>query len=646
MTGGEAVRHLVLGTAGHIDHGKSSLIKALTGTDPDRLTEEKARGITIELGFAELDLSDGLSLGVVDVPGHERFVRQMIAGATGIDIALLCIAADDGVMPQTVEHLAVLELLAVPRMVVALTKTDIVEADWLEVIQADVHDFLAATSYAGSEIVPLSSRSGEGLEQLRRVLAGMAKDSRHQHYGEAARMPIDRVFSIKGHGTVATGTLWSGQVAVDDELEILPSGLRARVRSVQIHGRQTQTATAGNRVALNLNALKRDELAPGDMLVKPQSLRLSDRFDAFVSYIGVSRDSKALKSGSRLRIAHGTREVSGRLLLMDGLPSLEPGSGAFAQIRLDLPLPLSWKDRFIIRANTHGSVRVIGGGIALACHPRRRTTLGSAERSFLDALLKGNEPKVLEIAFKSQVGLVSVQMLADATGISSRQAAEYLDGLYAGQQARKLTSGQQSWYASAQSLQKWLAALENALLGFHIKNPEQTGIAKGALEQLVGWKGQTGSFDALLLEAQRLSKLDIAASQISHLQAGGKARELESQAEDKLLALLAAAGSAPPALGELIGSSGMSSTHVYRALGALEKRGLVGHISKEFYFAAAALDGLENAVREYLSAHQSASVAELRDVMQTSRKYAVPLLEYLDAKGVTRRNGDLRSLKL
>lgn len=299
---------LVLGTAGHIDHGKSSLILALTGTDPDRLSEEKQRGITIELGFARLSLDDGTTLGVVDVPGHEKFVRQMISGSTGIDMALLCIAADDGVMPQTTEHLAVLELLRIPTLVVALTKTDLVDDEWVEFMIDEVKGRLADGPYENAEIIAVSSRTGEGLDDLKAALGRAAKATKRQKASDSARLPIDRVFTIKGAGTIITGTLWSGAISIGDELEVLPSRLMSRVRSIQIHGESVDRAEAGHRVALNLNALSTEEVRPGDFLAAPHTVTATDRFDADFTYLGLSSIRQTpRKRGARPCFARNAR---------------------------------------------------------------------------------------------------------------------------------------------------------------------------------------------------------------------------------------------------------------------------------------------------------------------------------------------------
>ena len=580
---GRTQTDLVLGTAGHIDHGKSSLVLALTGTDPDRLAEEKQRGITIELGFARLALPDGTVLGVVDVPGHERFVRQMIAGSTGIDLALLCIAADDGIMPQTEEHLAVLELLGIRTCVVALTKTDLVDEEWALFMADEVRGRLAGTPFADADIVPVSSRTGAGLPELQEALTRAARTTRRAKAGSRLRLPVDRVFSIKGAGTVVTGTLWSGSARMGDEVEVLPSGLRTRVRSVQVHGEPVDRADAGHRVALNLNAVSTDEVRPGDFLAAPGAASATDRFDAHLAFLGVPGKGKPLVSGARVHVAHGTREVTGRVLLMDGRPSLGVGERAYAQIRLDEPLPVAWRDRFVVRS--YSPVHV--------------------------------------------------------AGLEEDAAARELEALAAHGAAVRLGGERALRYAAPSVLQKQRAAIENALLKFHAENPAATGIAKDALRRRCLPRADAGCFDALLDDAVARGAAVTDGGEVSHPKAGAGARKLEEQAAEQLRETLAAAAGAPPSTGELIASSGLDSSLVHRALGSLEKQGLVRRIGADFYFDVSALAAFEQAVRARL-VDGPATAAELKDAMGTSRKYAIPLLEYFDSQAVTRREGDTR----
>lgn len=635
---------LVLGTAGHIDHGKSSLVEALTGTDPDRLKEEKARGITIELGFAQLQLSPNVTLGVVDVPGHERFVRQMIAGSSGIDIALLCIAADDGIMPQTIEHLAVLKLLAIPQCVVALTKSDLVDKEWLEFIAQEIRSFLSDSPYAESPIVPVSSRSHEGLDNLRTALLHAAQLATNKKRGSTVRLPLDRVFTIKGAGTVVTGTLWSGSISIDDTLELLPRHTMVRVRSIQIHGTSVSVAHEGNRVALNLSNLKTSEVHPGDFLCTPQSITPTDRFDAFFTYLDTTQSGKPLKSGSRIRLAHGTKEVFGRILLMDGKEFLRPNESGYVQFRLEETLPLTWKDRYIVRS--YSPIYVKGGGKVLLCHPTHRTQLTKQELSLLQALDQEDETHAIECAFHLQKKPVKASELALHFGLSLNLTAKQLALLQEKGMAVSLRIGnEEPFYLDPSLLKKYLSVLSNALMKFHAQNPALPGIAKAELKHVTGIITDDHAFSALLLQGESEGILVERKGIISHPSAGAGAQELENKTADTIASLLDAGGKRPPTIPEIIQSKGLGESLAYRALNTLEKEGRAIKVTSELYFSTPALSELETTVRNYLSTHDKATAAELKEAMDSSRKYAIPLLEHFDATGLTIRNGDFRKLR-
>ena len=636
---------LVLGTAGHIDHGKSSLILALTGTDPDRLSEEKQRGITIELGFARLSLDDGTTLGVVDVPGHEKFVRQMISGSTGIDMALLCIAADDGVMPQTTEHLAVLELLRIPTLVVALTKTDLVDDEWVEFMVDEVKGRLAGGPYEDAEIVPVSSRTGEGLDDLKAALSRAAKVTKRQKASDTARLPIDRVFTIKGAGTVITGTLWSGAVSTGDELEVLPSGRISRVRSIQIHGESVERAEAGHRVALNLNALSTDEVRPGDFLATPHTVTATDRFDADFTFLGLPSSDKPLESGARVHVSHGTREVTGRILRIGDEQGFKSGERTYAQIRLDEELPVSWQDHFIVRS--YSPVHVIGGGVVLRAHPKRSTTATPEKIALLDALRDGDGDRAAECAFNLEKAPVTCEGIVHAAGCTRKAAQSALESLEKSRKAVRLSSGQAGaveYFTTPRYVQKMRSAIENALLTFHNENPTSTGISKEALRQKAAARLSADCFDALLSDAQATKHAVVNGGEVCHPQAGAGAQALEKQAAEALLAALREAGESPAALDEIFSSCKIEPALGRRAMASLEKAGEAMRVTKELAFAAEVLTHFEQAVRTRLADGASASAAELRDAMGTTRKYAIPLLEYFDDKGITRRSGDERVL--
>ncbi len=633
-------RNLVLGTAGHIDHGKSSLVLALTGTDPDRLKEEKRRGITIELGFARLELPDKSAVGVVDVPGHERFVRQMIAGSTGIDFALLCIAADDGIMPQTVEHLQVIELLGIRTLVVALTKTDLVDEDWRDFIAEEIRAALAGTPYAQAPIVPTSVHDPASLEQLRQVIAQVASGLRHEERGGCARMPIDRSFTIKGAGTVVTGTLWSGTVSAGDELELLPAATRVRVRSVQEHSTPVATAFAGNRTALNLNAIGTDEVRPGMMLATPGVIEPSDRFDARLLYLGDGTGTP-LRTGTRVRVDHGTSETEGRVLLMDGADEMAEREATFAQIRLDEELPLDLGDHFVIRSMS--PVRVIGGGEVLLTHPRRRTTLREAERTLLQSLVQEDEEAACDAAFSLTPSPATAEEVARICGLSPKTCQARLEAQATKGVLVKLAEGKEPRFIAKARLQSLAASVDNTLLAFHADNPHDRGIPLSNLHRTIDDKMSSMAFDALLAHLEHEGRVVLEAGRCAHPKAGAGAKQLEEQTARRLAQRIAEAGATPPAADQLIAQEGLDSALARRALAALERQGTVVRVG-EFCFSAKAFQAAWEAAKASLEAQGSASATELKDAMGTSRKYAIPLLECFDARRLTRRAGDVRTL--
>ncbi len=635
--------NLVLGTAGHIDHGKSSLIMALTGTNPDRLVEERKRGITIELGFARLDLGDGRSMGVVDVPGHEKFVRQMIAGATGIDVALLVIAADDGIMPQTLEHIAVLQTLGVPTCVVALTKIDLVDADWVGLAKDEIHAFLATTPYADAPIVPVSSRTGEGVEDVRAALAEASKHATALHRSTALRQPVDRVFTIKGAGTVITGTLWSGTAHVGDSVEVLPSGKLSRIRSIQMHDQPVEEAPAGNRVALNLSDVKTDEIAPGDFLATPGLIQPTQAFDAQFTYLDTAKSGKPLESGVRMHIAHGTKEVLGRVLFADGLESLAPGQTSLAQIRLEEPLPVSMGDRFIVR--TYSPVFVAGGGQVLMTHPRMRTTLyGDAE--VLEALAAGDLQKACELALEAQGAPVTADQLAHLFGTDPALVGECLQAAVTNGSALML-GGSSSYFTTESGRQHALAVLETALKDFHAAEPSKMGLPKEELRQQVFPRMDAACLDLLLGEAQAANIVAESAGLVGHASSQGAAQQAEIDAAEVVLKALSAAGLVPPDVKELAAEVGLDQSLVRRALARLRDEGRVWRLNTETFYDAEQIDACRERIRAHLSAGGDGTMAGLKEVMQPgiSRKYAMPLLEAFDAEGLTVREGDARVLK-
>lgn len=629
---------LVLGTAGHIDHGKSTLIKALTGTDPDRLGEEKARGITIELGFAQLTLPSGRTMGVVDVPGHERFVRHMVAGATGIDVVLLVIAADDGVMPQTREHLGIIDLLGIERGVVALTKADLVDSEWIELVSEEVRALVDTTSLAGAPIVPVSAATGAGVAELLEALDSVAGEAQSRQAGLPFRLPVDRVFTIAGAGTVVTGTLWSGKVARDDAVEIMPGAVQARVRGVQVHSASVEKATAGQRVALNIAGIDRDDISRGDIVAERGTLSVSDRFDARLTYLGTPGDDRVFESDTRVHVHHGTREVLGRVLLMDA-PALAPGESGLVQVRLEEPLVPRYDDRFIVRS--YSPVYTIGGGVILDVLPPRRTTLRPHERELLEALI-AHDLSAASTGLLASRGLpMTSAEVAGALGVPRAQVADELNRA----DLARLKVGGETAFITSGALEALLVMAERELRAFHDAQPNATGIATAALRDRVDRRLSARAFDALLELAVERGLAITEKGQVRHPKAAVSALAAEEEAAAALSALVVRDGLAPKTVNEWASEAGVDAGVARKVLSRMAAEGAVLRIGSDLHFDAAAVEHAREQLIAHLTAHGSATAAELRDVLGVSRKYAIPLLEHFDASGLTKREDDLRLLR-
>lgn len=636
---------VIVGTAGHVDHGKSALVMRLTGTDPDRLPQEKARGITIDLGFAELGLPSGRIVGLVDVPGHGHYVRAMVAGATGVDVALLVVAADDGVMPQTREHLRILELVGVRHMVVALTKCDLVEDDdWLELVRADVEEYLAGTAFAGAPVIPVSSRTGRGVDELSRALddavdAFLATGAQRVRQAQPARLAVDRSFNVAGVGTVVTGTLRAGELAPGDAVELAPQGKTARVRSVQVHGHEVPRAVAGQRTALNLTGVSVDEAARGSTVAASGSLEARDRFDARLSWVGRDGRPAPLESGARVHVCTGTSQALGRVLLFDGAEQLACGADALVQIRLEEPLAVRAHDRFVVMA--YSPVELVGGGEVLWGAPARRTTPTPAERALLDASehddVRGCACARVHLA-SAPVGAAEVASSLDEP---ESQVAALLEELAAVGRLVRLEVGQgqaaHAEYVATEVLDACVARITEALEGTFAQEAEGVSllalrdvacprVAEPTFSALVDFaqvRGVAARFGANVISARRLAA---AQAQLDGLVStvGTKLREL---------------GLAATFADELAEAFGLDRASVMRALRELEVRGEAECVERTYYLAAGAASEARERVRACIEAHGGAATAsDLREALGLSRKYALPLLEHLDQVGFTVRD--------
>jgi selenocysteine-specific elongation factor len=604
-----------LGTAGHVDHGKTALVRALTGTDTDRLEEERRRGISIELGYALLDLGDGLELSVVDVPGHERFVRTMVAGATGIDLALLVIACDDGVMPQTREHLAILDLLGVTHGIVALTKRDLVDDDGAELAREDAAEALASSPLAAAEVVEVSARTGLGLDALRDALRRAAGAERSMAAAGRTRMPVDRVFSLRGIGTVVTGTLWGGSIAVGDRVTLLPQGREARVRSLQTHDRDVPEAHDGGRVAASLVGIERSELARGAMLVTgpapPRSYRLDVRLEPVPG-------AAPVRDGELLEVLHGTAATHARVVLLD--------DAGLAQLRLEQPFSTLRGDRVVLR--TLARPTTVAGGVVADPRPSRHGP-GAEGAARVRMLLDGDDEAVLAAAVETAPARVDDVVAAGLLEPSAAIAAART--LVADGRIVELADG---WLMPSGRFHEAADTAGRLLRERAAASPLAPGLPLAALA------GRGPHADALLarLEADGVVERQGAEAVAPGTRASSAAAARDA---DALLEALAA----DPRLDIALAAVGVDAARARALVGVLETEGRLVRLPDGLAVPAAAYEEARRIVVEGCRANGRFTLAELRDATGTSRRYAQALLERMDADGITRRVEDYRVLR-
>jgi len=631
------MRRLILGTAGHIDHGKTALVRALTGTDTDRLKEEKARGITIELGFAELDLGSDLTFGVVDVPGHEGFIRTMVAGATGMDVVLMVVAADEGVMPQTREHLAIVRLLGVDRLAVALTKCDLVEEEWLELVADvadDVGEVLGETRFADAPIVATSTKTGEGLDELRGVLGRLGDDVRGRDSGDIPRLPVDRVFTVRGTGTVITGTLWSGTLEKGQRIRVEPNGPAARIRGLQVHGKDATSAGAGERTAVALAGpdVGRGGVIRGQSLVAdwPASLMLTVR-------LTVLPDSGwQVEHGQRLRIHAGTAEVMARCVAPDG--TIPPGGAGWVQLRLEQSVVARGRDRLIIRS--YSPVTTIGGAVVVEPHPPKRSRFTDEDTALFEHLLSGGPGDALSAAMElaGWEGLAG-SLAPVATGLAPPAVAEAFDAL---EKDGALEAGER-FYAAA-VVEKGEEALETTVGSFHRQEPLKRGVPLEILRQSLPRAAPAAMADAVLRRLEAAGRLIVGLGTASLPDFELRLSPDAEGTRDRLRELYRSAGLAPPSVKDLPESL-RTRTDFDALMDLLLADGSLRVLDAGLYIWSAAVDETVHRITEHFGGREGLSPGDFREVVPVTRKHLMPLLGYLDGLGVTTRTGDVRSVR-
>ena len=633
---------IVMGTAGHIDHGKTSLIKALTGTDCDRLEEEKKRGITIELGFAFLPMADGSRLGIVDVPGHERFIRNMVAGASGIDFVLMVIAADEGVMPQTREHLEICSLMGIREGMVALTKADMVDADMLELAREDVSDTLKGTFLEGAPIYPVSSVTGEGLEELRRAILSRAEGLRPRHHSDIFRLPVDRVFSIKGHGTIVTGTLVSGKARPDEEVEIVPSGVRARVKSIQSHGEDVELAVSGHRTSMNLAGLEVKDIHKGDLVAHPGTLFPSTRW--LVSLTCLPSAPRGLKQREEIHFHHGTREVQARLYFPDR-DVLQPGDTCLAEVRFETPMAGVFGDHCVVRL--FSPLRTAAGGVLIVPVPfanKLRKIPQEMCARLLEAPQAEPEARALtQIEFVGAEG-VNWQKLAALTCLEEKKLDKAVQSLVRQRLVFCFHKDSRS-YVSDGALAFWKERFMARASEFHAQNPLLQGMGRGWL--LTGIAADLSQQMGLFVLGQLVKEGSLVAEADLYRRADFTV-EVHGSDEELAGCILKAhreTPRTPPMMRHFLEAEGLTAKRLAPVLKMLLQKGELVKINDDLYYDAATLEDIKNAVRQWFDSNADLTPTQFKDVAGLTRKHAMPLLEYFDNSHFTVRIGNERKLR-
>jgi len=634
------MQHYVLGTAGHVDHGKTSLIKALTGIDTDRLKEEKERGITIELGFASLALPSGTTLGIVDVPGHEKFIKHMVAGAAGIDLVLMVIAADEGVMPQTKEHLHICSLLGITTGLVALTKTDLVEPDWLDMVQADIADYLKDTFLEGSPIVPVSAVKETGIRDLLTQIDQAVNKLQDKADDGIFRLPVDRIFTMKGFGTVVTGTLISDKIRVGEDIEILPENISARIRGLQVHNAPVEEAFSGQRTAINLQGIEKSTLDRGNVLVRPHTVWPTKRMDVTFEYL--TSNTKKLKNRSLVRLHTGTTEIMTRMVLLDR-DELAPGEKTFAQLVLVDEDVVVAGDHFVLRS--YSPVTTIGGGTILDPLPGKHKRQNEKILNDIKILDQGTLPEKISVILE-RAGFegLTLNALAFRLGVHARKVREALERLYSNRQAI-LLSGDEAATLSAHLLTHLEDLLLKNLDSYHKSNPLKEGISKEELKAALPATVSARLFNMVLTglgkrQAIAAEKDNIRLATYQVLLAGEEDNLHRSIAET-----YAQAGLTPPSLTDVVAGLGPGKTKTQNILKLMIKEGELVKINEELCFARNVLEKLREDYKAQLIRDGKATPATFKDLTGLSRKYIIPLMEYFDTSKLTVRVGDHRILR-
>ncbi len=635
------MRHIVVGTAGHVDHGKTALVRALTGIDTDRLKEEKERGITIELGFAFLKTAGGQTLGVVDVPGHERFIRNMVAGAAGIDLVVLVIAADEGVMPQTREHLAICTFLGIRRGLVALTKIDMVDRDWLDLVTEDIRQFLQGTFLAGAPVLPVSALTGEGVPDLLAAIEQTASTVEEDPDAGLFRLPVDRVFTMRGFGTVVTGTVVTGRIATGEEVVFLPPGQKARIRGIQVHNEAVQAAEAGQRAAINLQGVDRDVVERGEVLARPGTIEPTRRIDTAFQYL--AGQEKKLKNRSLVRFHTGTSETMARILLLTGDSELAPGREAPVQFYLDHPVVALAGDRFVIRS--YSPVTTLGGGTILDPLARKHKSHKENILRDFDLLAAGDEAeRVSVILERSGFAGAALKELVARTGLSETVLRKVLERLLTDRRA--VLMDREDWRAVSRTAHEDVQQrILRTVAAYHEKNPLKEGIPREELRSTAGSYIPPKLFATALRDLEKTGRLLAERDTVRQAEHRVDWQGSQEDLRGEILQLYLEAGYAPPTVREFSERFRERKREADKILGVLIQEGSLVRINEDLHFHRDVLARLREDYRAFLRKAGKANPTDFKDLTGLSRKFIIPLMEYFDQAKLTIRVGDHRVLR-
>jgi len=634
------LKEIILGTAGHIDHGKTSLVKALTGTDTDRLKEEKERGITIELGFAFMDLPSGTHVGIVDVPGHERFVKNMVAGVTGIDMVAMIIASDESIMPQTREHLEICSLLGLKHGLIVLTKRDLVEQEWLDMVIEDIREFTSGTFLENAPVIPVSSATGEGLDYLTETIDNIAEKIPEKSASGLFRIPVDRVFTMKGFGTVITGTLASGKVSVGDTVMIYPKKTSTKIRGIQVHNSPVESARAGMRTAINFQGLDLDEVNRGDVIALPDTLKPSYLVDASFTYL--KSNPRALKNRSKIRFHAGTAELHGNLILLDQ-EQVEPGETALVQIRLDTPVTCVKDDRFVLRSET--PVRTVGGGVILNPIPKKHKRLKENISEGLASITAGDIEAGIDFQVE-QTGYsgISFDDLKLMTNLSEKKLDSIMSKLLSDRKAVQVDK-ENRIYIHEKTLNSFNDKVLALLSNYHKLNPLKNGMPKEELKSkfpdFAGGRFFNHAIQKLIKDAKVIQNENVV-----HLSNHKVAlQEDQKKTRERILEIYTQNGLTPPSFKQMYEELNIDSQAAKDVLLLLVKEAKIIKVKDDLFFEASAIKNLEQQLFDFLIANDEISAPLFKDMTGLSRKYLIPLLEYFDSVNFTIRIGDTRKLR-